>query len=291
MSRARVGCTLALVAAAAACGGESGGQRLGVEGASCLRTADCEAPLQCVGNLCVGPASGDGTSLPDHPFGLDVRYGDPAPEADMASPGEAVDEVGPDEDRGSWPPEYGPLPDIGIDLGPVEASAPEVQVVVPDAYGECETLGVAPSWNGTFQGSVIYDLKGKGAAFGVADQDTLEVSGSLAFEIKCLEKKLTVVGSMSGIATSPTQYGSNPFAIKIGGSYNTKTRTITALLLEGEVKLWGIIGVYFEGQLSGTLEPVGDFLGEWNGTETGNALNWDVDAYGFGTWEAWPDVP
>jgi len=56
--------------------------------------------------------------------------------------------------------------------------------------------------------------------------------------------------------------------------------------MEGEVKLWGIVGVCFDGTFNGSLQPGGLFKGTWDGIETGNQLDWDVDASGDGTWTA-----
>lgn len=50
-----VPCFAVLLLAAYHCSDEPG-QRLGVEGASCVKTADCESPLQCIKNVCTNLA-------------------------------------------------------------------------------------------------------------------------------------------------------------------------------------------------------------------------------------------
>jgi hypothetical protein len=271
----------------AACGGEADG-RLGVEGASCLRTADCEAPLQCIANVCVGPgapadvAPGDSSGRPDAPpLVFDDVHAQRDASAD-ASPSmlDARDTAAPPRDV--WQPF-----DVGPDWTP---AGPDIHLHPPDTYGACGELGIASAWSGGFDGSILFwNVQAPPGFEGqVPESGTLQVYGDLSFEIRCLEQKLIVVGTLRGFGEAIGEMGSHPFTATLTGEYDPRDDSITATI-DGSVRLYYVFEIYFEGRFPGALSGPGRFDGDWDGAATGNNLNLRGEARGGGDW--WAESP
>ncbi len=135
-----------------------------------------------------------------------------------------------------------------------------------DGSQECEALGLAEQWDGSFDGEIASNFGDTG------------VDGTMSFEISCLAGKYIVSGGMNGLGEN------QPFAVKLQGTYNPSTKTIKALLIEGTVQLFWLLPVAFEGELIGVYDGV-QFDGDWNGGNTDKTI---LDASGLGTWEALP---
>ncbi len=286
---------LALLALACApllsgCAAGEEAANLGVAGASCLRTPDCKAPLQCISQICtrigagveidaagggLGPgtagSTGDAassaqrdTKVPQFVAKLDVLEG---ADGTAAEPGQPKDV-------------YFPF-DAGPDATP---SAPDVPAHIPDPFSDCEELGISPKWDGTFMGTIDFALDDPPSY--LVEQGLLAVSGDLYFEIKCLEKKLVVAGELQGRGVAEGEVGSHPFAAIISGDYDPSGKSIDAKIRQGEVKLMGLFPVYFEGVFTGAVGADSKFHGLWSGEMTGNSLNVSGEAEGQGAWEA-----
>lgn len=288
---ARFGAILLLGASAAcdASGGRgSGTDRLGLEGDSCLRTADCEAPLRCLANVCA-----DANGLGD----ADARVGDAeASGADVGFIGaaadvEEADALAPSDDVTGGPPDPDAVAELLADLLGPDALSPEDLGPPPElppsgdvsAFSACDAVGIAPSWSGEFAGYISYqvpfDIPGANSS------DSLPVEGTLAFEVACIEKKLIVSGDMKG-----TALGEYPFTLHLSGSYNPQTAQLDAKIKDGAVALFdfgtGAISVYFEGTFTGALDSDA-FSGVWQGEAVGtDPPGIPGTATGLGTWTA-----
>ena len=292
---------LLLVAAVAAaslvpvfgrCGGESAetGDHLGVAGASCLRTPDCQTPLQCFANVCVTPGNADASPGPSDVW----SFVDAAPPLVLTDTVDATTSDHADETSRDVPPRRetitDPLADayVPFDVGPDWApAAPDAQLEAPDTYDACGGLGISSQWSGGFDGQILFwgveappGFEGR-----VPDSGTLEVYGDLDFEIRCLEQKLIVIGTLSGFGEAVGETGTHPFEVDLRGEYNPLDDTITARL-DGFVRLYFVFQVFFEGQLDGALRGGERFDGGWSGAATGNNLNLAGEARGGGEWWA-----
>jgi hypothetical protein len=186
-------------------------------------------------------------------------------------------------------------PDDGLyvpfDLGPdydYTPSAPDVHNPSPSGFGDCPVLGISAEWVGTFQGTVAYDMV---ESFpGAAKQGLFLVDGDLTFEIKCLEKKLVVAGLLEGVAQAAGEIGDHPFAAAIVGDYDPVERRINAKMGEGEVRVFKVVSVFFEGGFNGQVNIDGEFHGTWDAQQTSNSLDLEGDAWGSGKWTALPAV-
>ena len=164
---------------------------------------------------------------------------------------------------------------------------PDVTDKTPDAgFDGCPTLGISPKWAGSFEGIVTFDLDDPGSD--TPSQGFFLVSGVLSFEIKCLDQKLLVSGLLDGTAEAAGEAGTHPFAANLFGDFNYIDRSINAQLINGEVRLFKSISVYFEGDFLGQVQPDGTFEGTWDAQHTGNDLNVMGDASGDGPWTATP---
>jgi hypothetical protein len=162
---------------------------------------------------------------------------------------------------------------------------PDVQDLTPDTgFDGCPTLGITPKWAGSFEGIVTFDLDDPGSD--TPSQGFFLVSGDLSFEISCLDQKLLVSGLLDGEAEAAGEVGTHPFAANLFGDFNYIDRTIDAQLLNGEVRLFKSISVYFAGDFKGAVLQDGTFEGTWDADHTGNDLNVDGDAHGEGPWTA-----
>jgi hypothetical protein len=257
----------------AACGdpGTSGGMgELGVAGASCLRTPDCQPPLQCIANVCTA-LSGDTTGgMSDVPDVVDTSS-------------EPQDTVNPFYD--------GPPPDVVTDYDAsdwefLDAPPPSDTNNLPDgSFGGCADLGVSDTWSGTFLGAVDFSVTPNPLT---PSEGTLPVSGELAFDIRCIESKLIVRGTMDGLATVEGQ-GDFPFTMKLDGVYDPETQRMQTEMVDAQVNLYDLIIVYFEGTLSGQIGTDGRFTGTWEGESTGTNQQFITGtASGEGVWGAGP---
>ena len=285
MSRSRLVLLFGLALCASTCGGEGAETplNLGVEGASCLRTPDCAPPLQCIGNVC--------TSL-GVDIGVDVALGrraDAPGEISFPAPDVAPDRIAA-PDTPAAPPDVPRRPDIyqPFDVPPDWVPhGPDIPLVAPDTFTGCGGLGVESDWAGEFDGSILFwnveappGLEGQ-----VPESGTLIVSGSLGFEIACLEQKLVVMGTLSGYGRAEGEVGDHPFEATLRGEYNPLDETMTTVI-DGSVRLFFLFEIYFEGQLSGRLVRDDRFDGDWSGRATGNNLDLEGEASGGGDWWA-----
>jgi hypothetical protein len=190
------------------------------------------------------------------------------------------------------------IPDPGAEPEDVEIpwDLPETDLIEADpdivdrtpevGFDGCPTLGVSAKWEGTFEGVVTYDLQGEADA--ESQQGLFLVGGDLAFEIKCLDEKLLVSGTLSGDAEAAGRVGIHPFAAMLFGDFNYITRTIDAQLIDGEVRIYKVISVFFDGNFDGAVMPDGNFQGTWDGVHTGNDLGLEGTGKGNGKWTAHP---
>ncbi len=211
------------------------------------------------------------------------------------TPAPDVSEV-PDEGPGEFEdivdivePDEGPqdvefpwdLPEVDL----IEAD-PDVPAVTPGGFDDCPTLGISAHWEGKWEGIVTYSLDNEDT--GVPDQGLFLVDGDLEFDIQCLDKKLLVSGALVGIAEAAGEVGQHPFAAKLFGDFNYIDRTIKADIIDGEVRLFKVISVFFAGNFDGAVKPDGTFQGTWDAVQTSNDLNVEGDAEAYGTWTAFP---
>jgi hypothetical protein len=135
-----------------------------------------------------------------------------------------------------------------------------------DAGAQCEQLGLAEEWEGTFDGKITTNL------------GNIDVDGSMSFEIGCFAGKLVVFGEMTGFGEG------QPFVVKLQGTYNPENQSIKSKLIEGTVQLFFLLPVAFEGDLNGAYDGA-QFVGDWSGENTDKTI---LDASGVGTWKAQP---
>lgn len=121
----------------------------------------------------------------------------------------------------------------------------------PDPAAGCAGLELAENWVGTFDGdasfNILYNLVPiEGSAH-----------GDMAFSISCLNSKFIVSGTMSGTASK------NDFKLGLSGTYNPKTKTMTAKVVDGTVFVLTVV-TYFEfaGDIVGVLGADGTFTGD-----------------------------
>ncbi len=247
--------------------GTTGGTgELGVVGASCLRTPDCRAPLQCIANVCTD-LSGDGTA-----------------DTFVADTDTAQDTTNPFYD--------GPPPDVVTEYDASDwefLDAPETtdtNTNLPDgSLGGCADLGVSDTWAGTFLGAVTFSVTPNPLT---PSEGVLPVNGELAFDIRCIESKLIVRGTMDGVATVEDQ-GDFPFTMKLNGVYDPEAKLMQAEMVDAQVNLYDLIIVYFEGTLTGAIGTDGRFNGTWEGDSTGTNQQFITGtATGEGVWGASP---
>ena len=254
------------------------------------------------------------TALADVPFGPEVAPPD-VPTGDAAPPDVSVEDTPPDvaADLGATDAMPADVPVLDVppaDVSDVTASdvadtvdAPDV-AELPDVadisdtsstfdtfLSDCEELGIAPTWLGTFTGVLAYDLVTAVPPFNT-DPGSYDVSGELGFDIACIDSKLIVTGVMDGFAIVPDNEETFPFTSTLQGTYDPLNMTINVAMVDGAVSLLGVIEFYFEGSFSGDLVTTdgGDrFVGTWEGVSTGTNQEFITgDADGTGTWETFP---
>jgi len=275
----------AFMFAAAGCADPSGtgtvaDSNLGVAGASCLRSADCESPLQCLQNLCrAGGSDADAFSPADTTPGDGTAGETTATDATADSETRfdgTVPDIVEDYDAAGW--EF--LEDTAPD------TAPDSHIGDATLFEGCGVLGISEHWKGPFAGLIEFHVSDNPLT---PSDGFLPVEGTLAFDITCIETKFVVRGTMDGIATIEGQAGSFPFVLAIQGYYSPLNRQLQAKMVDGSVSIYGLIEVYFEGDFVGELAEDGEFDGTWEGESTGtNQAFITGTAHGAGTWGAAP---
>ncbi|MFO0751025.1 MAG: hypothetical protein U1F43_35925 [Myxococcota bacterium] len=268
------------VSAACSDAGTTGGVgNLGIAGASCVRTPDCRSPLQCIGEVCT--AVGGDTSDASGADGGDAAAehdGSDAASAHDGSDAAADTQVASDS---AETPDMSVFETIApdsvepVDTAPGDATSP---------FQDCGELGVASSWSGPFAGAIDFDVTPNPLT---PSTGTLDVEGTLSFDIECIESKFVVRGTMDGNATTDAAVGEFPFTLAMLGTYDPQTKTMTAKLKDGSVSIYGLVIVYFEGDFSGAIGADDGFDGVWSGHSTGtNQQLITGTAEGDGTWSA-----
>ena len=250
----------------------AGGSNLGIAGASCLRSADCESPLQCLDNVCRSVGAAD-TFVTDTSDALVLA--DTTPPDTALPDGYDVPEVPDTYDASGW--------EI---LEDTRDTTPEDTHVDAELFEGCEALGISEHWSGPFEGLIEFHVSDNPLT---PSDGFLPVEGTLSFDIECIENKFVVKGSMDGTATIEGQAGSFPFLLKIQGYYSPLNRQMQAEMVEGSVNIYGLVEVYFEGTFLGELMEDGEFDGTWEGESTGTNQSFITGtADGAGIWGAAP---
>ena len=193
----------------------------------------------------------------------DVVATDTAIDTNQAADEGAAD--APAEDLTPGDPDVQPdvpvLPDVPKDVAPDPGDAPsdgeasDLDVVVdgsetsdggmdPDAFfNECEELGIADQWAGTWEGALNYNYPDSGIFY--PDQGSIPVWGTLGFGITCIGSKFMVKGQMSGEAEALGEEPV-PFTLGIVGYYDPATHSIDADIVDGVVVIFEVFEFYFE---------------------------------------------
>lgn len=193
------------------------------------------------------------------------------------------------------PPEL-PMPDetaLGPDISDAVDSADTRDVAdayhFPEVTDDCEPLGLPTAWAGTFDGEITSNLPDMmGYTFNGP------VYGDMAFEIKCINSKLVVIGTLEGTTDNCALVTGCPFTATLGGFYNTQTEHLHGQIVDGTIDFAAVI-IHAEGEFDGDLQQGPELAGGWFGTKTSIdnlllpqvSLEW-VDAAGEGTWSAQP---
>jgi hypothetical protein len=151
--------------------------------------------------------------------------------------------------------------EVSETVGDVDAVADGLADVAegePDTFlSDCDNLGVASGWAGTFQGAIQYHLpESLSTLFNPLD-GILIVGGALAFDIECVDSKLIVSGDMDGTANVSGE-GEFPFLVKLAGYFNPQTGQLNATMVEGMVVIYEEVELYFSGDFTGTLAQCSD---------------------------------
>lgn len=247
---------------------------LGIEGASCLRTPDCQPPLQCIVNVCRATAATDASGSSEVVDA--VVTGDTGPGTDSETRIDGtVPDIVQDYDASDW--EF--IEDTRPDTTPDSHIDTEL-------FDECGVLGISENWAGPFEGLIEFHVSDNPLT---PSDGFLPVEGTLSFDIECIGTKFVVRGLMDGTATIEGQGGEFPFELKIDGYYSPLNKQMQAKMVDGSVNIYGLIEVYFEGDFLGELQEDGEFDGTWEGESTGtNQTIITGTAEGAGTWEAAP---
>lgn len=266
------------------------GGHLGQNGANCLRTPDCAAPLQCIQNVCSSVAEADtsGGDSGDATAGTDGVSGSETTATQATTTGDTGDVNTVHETAVASETGADTAPDATATASDAsgDTTATEVGIADTNFAGDCGDLGIASNWKGTFEGAIDYSVTPNPLTPSVG---TLEVNGSLAFEITCVDSKFIVRGTLDGNAIVPGQFGIFPFQLTLQGHYNKVTQEMTTKMVDGSVSIYGLVHVFFEGDFPGELGADGDFHGTWSGYSTGTDSTLITgDATGDGTWDASP---
>ena len=235
---------------------------------------------------------------------VDASGADTAPATqDIADTTEATDTAVPDTNN-NQEPDTAPSDTAGEDIQDVSSEdttpapdAADVADVLPDVAdwetikSDCEELGVADSWTGTFEGVIEHDVIPPDG-INLIDEP-IPVDGKLSFAITCVDSKFQVNGKLDGFGVA--QGESYPFTLTLKGYYNPKTGALNADITEGKVLLLDAIEVYFKGAFNGNLgkneADEDQFTGTWSAETTGTNAGELIqgEAWGDGSWVASAD--
>ena len=164
---------------------------LGIEGASCVRSPDCASPLQCLGGVCTDPEADPGPTPGAGLFEGSDDDDQPGSIADAFVAADVTPDVPHVTEILEWADlaEHDVFPDGTHSTQPFDTSQTEI-------FSDCEVLGIADEWVGTFLGEIAFDLDTGGLVY--PETGTISVVGELSFDITCIDSKLVVVGLMSG---------------------------------------------------------------------------------------------
>lgn len=184
--------------------------------------------------------------------------------------------------------EVGPAP---MDILVTDGLGSDTEPQGPDTFlSDCDTLGVAPSWLGSFEGAIEYHVPEALADLFYPTDGILIVAGVLGFDIECVDSKLIVSGDMDGAANVSGE-GEFPFQVKLAGYFNPTTGYLNATMVEGKVVMYELAEIYFSGDFTGTLvDEV--FDGQWTAHYDGSNFPLppgdEPVADGLGTWTTTP---
>ncbi len=184
-----------------------------------------------------------------------------------------------------------PFEEVVNDLVLPEPDLPEVEDghQLPEVTNDCDPLGLPTQWEGTFDGEVTSNIPDMmGYTFNGP------VAGKIAFEIKCINQKYVVLGTLDGGATNCALPSGCPFVAKLSGMYNPQTQHMEGAVTDAAIDYAAVI-VYAEGLFDGDLVGDTQLQGNWSGEKTdiknlllpGISLDW-VQASGAGSWTADP---
>lgn len=216
----------------------------------------------------------------------------PEPDVPAETAGGGEPDVSAEADIQAEPPEIvepeGSTLDAGEGAEDSDTEEPTDAGAADTFFEECEVLGIAESWAGTFLGEIYYNLDTGGAVD--IEEGILPIGGGLSFEISCINSKLVVNGKLIGSASVEGQ-GEFPFDIVLSGFFDPATGTLSADLVDGKTVIYDLVEVYFIGHFEGTLQEDGTFDGTWDAEATGtNQAFIQGTGEGQGTWVA-SEVP
>ena len=212
---------------------------------------------------------------------------DLAPREDTAPPDTAPD-------LPTW--DFPPPPDIDFPdvvhldgLIPEDTPPPEETYQFPEVTDDCDPLGLPTKWVGTFDGEITSNIPDfAGYTFNGP------VFGEITFEIKCVNQKYLVVGTLDGGSTNCALPTGCPFTAQLGGFYNPQTQHLEGQVSDVTID-YSLVIVHGEGEFGGDLLEDDVLEGTWFGDKTeienlaipGLNLAW-VEAGGAGTWTTTP---
>lgn len=258
-----------------------------VIGAPCDNDSACDSAL-CVANVCEEGSADAGVvdaGEASDALNSDVLLSDAADstELDLDNPKDTTE-----------PEDTGPTDVVAeADATADDMTSEDVTTDIVDwdsIKSDCEELGIADDWKGTFTGMVEHDLTIP-ENFGTVPDEALAVAGELSFSIQCVDSKFQVDGILDGFA----DFGSEkyPFTLNLKGYYNPATKKLSADIVDGKVLIL-VVEVYFEGDFAGELQTDADgndsFTGSWAAEATGTNAEELVQgtALALGSWEASP---
>jgi len=209
-----------------------------------------------------------------------------------------ITEIDEDVDLSEWFPDAtGPDPDATSDTVTPDTTTDSVDADgLGDSPGDeadtflsdCENLGVAESWAGSFEGAIEYHIPEALEALFSPPDGILIVGGELAFDVACVDSKLIVSGDMDGAANVAGE-GDFPFQVSLEGYFNPATGLLNATMVNGMVVLYELAEIQFGGDFTGTLTEgvfVGDWTAHYEGTNFPLPAGDEPEANGLGTWIA-----
>jgi hypothetical protein len=168
----------------------------------------------------------------------------------------------------------------------IPASPPDFQVNTPDVFDDCPSLGVANKWAGVFEGYTNYSVDPNDT--GTPTVGICLVQPDVGMEFQCVENKWVLVGAFNGISQGGSCQGQHIFGGKLVGDFDPFSRSVDAQIVQGEMHLFGVLVIYYAGNLSGTVNEDGIFEGLWDVTFEDSDINYYGLSTGWGTWTATP---